>query len=334
MFKDMLKTMLAAYGATGREQNVSNVIRSFVEPYADEIYNDVMGNLIAVRTGESGKKIMLSAHMDQIGFIVIDIDEKGFLRVSNVGGINPFISVARAVVFESGVQGVLFCEPEKGMKEASMSTLFIDIGAKDYEEAASKVSIGDVAVYVSNYMELGDRVSCGALDDRICCAIVAEAFMNAPRIHDVYAVFTVQEEVGLRGATTAAYAINPDFGINLDVTAVGDIPKCAKMSVKLGNGPTIKVMDSSAIIPKFVRNHLERVACENNITVQNEVLAAGGTDAGAVLKTRGGIPACCISIPTRYIHTPVETADMRDCLGAIDFVRALLSEKEIPAFKA
>lgn len=331
MFKDMLKEILAAYGATGREQTVSDVIKAYVAPYADEVYNDVMGNLIAIRRGTSGKRIMLSAHMDQIGLIVCDIDEKGFLRVSNVGGVSPIVSAAREVVFENGVRGVVYFETEKaGIDKAALSTLFIDIGAESYDQAAAKVQIGDVAVYATNFVDMGKRFACGALDDRVCCAIVAESFMTAASEHDIYAVFTVQEEVGLRGATTAAYAISPDFGINLDVTLTGDTPKSSRMSVKLGAGPTIKVMDSSSIIPVFVRRFMEDVARENDIPVQNEVLKAGGTDAGAVLKTKGGIPACCVSIPTRYVHTPVETADMDDCLNAVKFVNAMMAKKELP----
>lgn len=333
MFTDMLKDFLKTYGATGREDKIADTIKNYVEAKADEVYTDVMGNLIAVRRGISGKKIMLSAHMDQIGLIVIDIDDRGFLRVSNVGGVNPVVTVAREVVFENGVRGVTYCETEKsGVGEATIAKLFVDIGAMTYEEAAAKVGIGDICVYVTNFVELGNRFACGALDDRVCCAVVAEAFNTAVSDHDIYAVFTVQEEVGLRGATTAAYAISPDFAINLDVTLTGDIPECARMSVKLGAGPTIKVMDSSAIIPTFVRRYMEDVAKKNNIKVQNEVLRGGGTDAGAVLKTKGGIPACCISIPTRYVHSPVEMADIDDCHNAVKFVNAMLAERELPRF--
>ena len=192
--KDMLKSILAAYGPSGREQTVSDVIRSYVEPFADEVYNDTLGNLIAVKKGTSGKKVMLSAHMDQIGLIVVDIDEKGFLRVSNVGGVNPVVSVAREVKFENGTHGVTYFETEKhGAKDATMPELFVDIGATTREEAEAKVQIGDVAVYVTNFVEMGSRVSSGALDDRIACAAVVEAFRTMQNVHDVYAVFTVQD---------------------------------------------------------------------------------------------------------------------------------------------
>lgn len=328
---DMLKSILAAYGPSGREQTVSDVIRSYVEPFADEVYNDTLGNLIAVKKGTSGKKVMLSAHMDQIGLIVVDIDEKGFLRVSNVGGVNPVISAAREVRFENGTHGVTYFETEKhGVKDATMPELFVDIGAASREEAEAKVQIGDVAVYVTNFVELGGRISCGALDDRIACAAVVEAFRTMKNVHDVYAVFTVQEEVGLRGAGAAAYAIEPDLNISLDVTGTGDTPKCGRMSVKLGAGATVKVMDSSVIVPPVVRAFLEEAAAENNVRFQPEVLRAGGTDTGAVQRTRGGILSGCISIPTRYIHSPVETADIGDYEAAVQLVCAAVAKPELP----
>ena len=329
--KDMLKSILAAYGPSGREQTVSDVIRSYVEPFADEVYNDTLGNLIAVKKGTSGKKVMLSAHMDQIGLIVVDIDEKGFLRVSNVGGVNPVVSLAREVQFENGTHGVTYFETEKhGAKDATMPELFVDIGATTREEAEAKVQIGDVAVYVTNFVEMGSRVSSGALDDRIACAAVVEAFRTMQNVHDVYAVFTVQEEVGLRGAGAAAYAIEPDLNISLDVTGTGDTPTCGRMSVKLGAGATVKVMDSSVIVPPVVRAFLMEAADEKNIRWQPEVLRAGGTDTGAVQRTRGGILSGCISIPTRYIHSPVETADMGDYEAAVQLVCAAVAKQELP----
>ena len=313
MFKDMLQDLLLCYGPTGREQTVSNLIRKYAEPYCDEIRTDVLGNLITYKKGTSGKKVMLSAHMDQIGLIVTDIDEKGFLRVANVGGVSPTITIAREVVFENGTRGVTYFETEKEkVTTAAFPHMFVDIGAASLEEALSKVQIGDVAVYAGHFVEMGSRFASAALDDRLGCAVILEAMKTIKTPHDLYAVFTVQEEVGLRGATTAAYAIHPDFSINIDVTRTGDTPKSDRMSVELGKGPTIKIMDASAIIPAVVRSFMASCAKEAGIPVQNEVLRAGGTDAGAILRTKGGILSGCISLPTRYIHTPVETADMSD----------------------
>ncbi|MEG1548675.1 MAG: M20/M25/M40 family metallo-hydrolase [Clostridia bacterium] len=331
MFNDMIKDILAAYGPSGREQTVSDVIRGYVAPFVDEVYSDALGNLIAHKKGTSGKKLMLSAHMDQIGLIVTDIDENGFLRAMNVGGVGTTISIARNVIFQNGTHGVTYFETEKkNITNATLSEVFIDIGAADREEAQSRVCIGDVAVYRTPVLEMGKRMVSGAMDNRICCAIIAQALSKISSPHDIYAVFTVQEEVGCRGAGAAAYAIEPDLNINLDVTLTGDTPKAARMSVALGKGPAIKVMDSSLIVPLCVRNFMERVAKAHDITVQNEVLQAGGTDTSAIQRSRGGVLAGCISIPTRYVHSPVETVDLGDVNAAVSLLRALVAESELP----
>ena len=331
MFKDMTKAIVEAYGPSGRERAAGEVIKGFVAPHADKVYYDALGNLIAYKKGTSGKKIMLATHMDQIGLIVTNIDDKGFLRVSNVGGVSPTVSIAREVMFENGTRGVVYFETEKKkMTEAGMAELFIDIGAKTKEEAEAKVEIGDVAVYAPHFFEMGEYIACGALDDRLCCAIAAEAFNTMKTEHDVYAVFTVQEEVGCRGAGPAAYAIEPDLAIALDVTLTGDTPKAANMSVVAGNGPTIKVMDSSVIVPVIVREFLKKCAEAEGIPYQYEVLRAGGTDTSAVQRTKDGVLAGCISIGTRYIHSPVETASMRDVENAVKLLKAALAQKELP----
>jgi len=330
MFKQMLKDVLLAYGPSGREETAAQVIRGYVAPWCDDMYTDALGNLIAYKKGTSGKKIMLSAHMDQIGLIVTDIDDDGFLRVANVGGVNPLITVARDVVFENGTRGVTYFETEKKFTEATMMDLFIDIGAKTRAEADEKVQIGDMAVYKTDFVEMGNRFACGALDDRLCCAIIMEALRTMNTTHDIYAVFTTQEEVGLRGATPAAYAIAPDFNINLDVTGQGDTPKCTRMSMKLGKGPAIKAMDLSVIVPMCVRRFMEECAKANAIPYQTEVLRFGGTDTAAVQRSRGGVLAGCVSVATRYIHSPVETADMDDVMNAVKLVNAMVAREDLP----
>ncbi len=332
MFKDMLKSIVEAYGPSGRERACAEVIKSYVAPHADKVYYDALGNLIAYKKGTSGKKIMLATHMDQIGLIVTHIDDKGFLKVSNVGGVSPMISIAREVMFENGTRGVTYYENEKKtMAEAGIAELFIDIGANSKEEAEAKVEIGDVAVYAPHFFEMGRFITCGALDDRLCCAIAAEAFNTMETEHNVYAVFTVQEEVGCRGAGPAAHSIEPDLAIALDVTLTGDTPKCTPaMSVTAGNGPTIKVMDSSVIVPTIVREFLKKCAEENGIPYQHEVLRAGGTDTSTIQRTKDGVLAGCISIGTRYIHTPVETASMDDVENAVKLLKAALKQKELP----
>lgn len=330
-FKELTKALCEVYGPTGREYKAAALIKEKLAPYADELRTDPMGNLIAIKRGTSGKKVMLSAHMDQIGLIVLDIDDKGFIRFAPVGGIDPEATVLREVVFENGVRGVIYHE-ERTLKgeNPKLAQMFIDIGARTREEAEAHVSVGDICTYAPHFVDMGSRVSCGALDDRICCAVVIEAMKSISSPHDIYAVFTVQEEVGLRGATAAAYSVHPDFSINLDVTASCDTPECEYMPMRMGEGPTIKFMDRSAVFTRPVIDFMKRVAEKCGVKVQNEVLRYGGTDSGAIQPMLGGIPAACVSVPTRYIHSPVETADIEDCLGAAEFVKAMAEESELP----
>ena len=324
----MIKNILGAYGPSGREDKAAEAIKQYVAPYADEVYRDTMGNLIAHKRGTSGKKIMLSAHMDQIGFIVVAIDEKGFLRVARVGGVNPIIATAREVVFENGVKGVTYFEntAKHGVNEATFNELYIDIGCASREEAEKKVAIGDMAVYVTNYVELGERASCGAMDDRICCAIVAEAMKEMKSEHDVYAVFTVQEEVGCRGSKAAANAIQPTYGIACDVTVAYDYPGASGGAVSIGGGAAIKVKDSSVVCSQLIVNGLTKLADDAKIKYQYEVLTAGGTDTSSMQVAGAGCYAGCVSIPLRYVHTPIETLDKADLDACVALIREFIEK--------
>ncbi|MBR6816576.1 MAG: M20/M25/M40 family metallo-hydrolase [Clostridia bacterium] len=333
MRKEMLKDILQAFGPAGNEEIVSGVIAEYIRPYCDSVYNDAMGNLICCKKGTSGKKIMLSAHMDQIGFIVVDIDEKGFLRIANVGGILPALSVGREVAFANGVHGVIYFETPKtrdASAQAALPNMYVDIGCSTKEQAEEKVQVGDMCVYVTNMVDMGNRIASGAMDNRVCCAVIVEAMMALQSPHDVYAVFTVQEEVGLRGAAAAAYAIDPDFNINLDVTLTGDTPKMPAMSVALGDGPAIKMMDSSVIVPMSVRKFMIECAEQAKIPYQREVLRAGGTDTAVIQKVKDGILAGCISIPCRYVHTPTEVVDMADVDGAVALICEMVAKEQLP----
>ncbi|MBR4428875.1 MAG: M20/M25/M40 family metallo-hydrolase [Clostridia bacterium] len=329
-FKETVRKVTEVYGPSGRETKAGQLLTDMIRPYVDEIKFDALGNAVGIRKGTSGKKVMLSAHMDQIGLIVLDIDDKGFLRFAPVGGISPEMTVGRDVVFQNGTRGVVCREQKNVTPPAALTQMFIDIGCSSREEAEAHVAMGDICVYAAHFVDMGSRVACCALDDRICCAILVEAMKKIRSPHDIYCVFTSQEEVGCRGAQAAAYWIDPDFGINLDVTASADTPECNPMPMKLGEGPTIKYKDRSAVITKPVIEFMHRVADKHGIKVQNEVLPYGGTDASAVQTTRGGKPACCVSVATRYIHSPIETADLNDCLGAVDFVCAMAEEAELP----
>jgi len=326
MNMQLLYDILGGYGPSGCEGRVRAVIERALEGHVDSLETDVMGNLIAVKKGDgTGKRIMLSSHMDHIGLAVIDADKHGFLRVCNVGGIRAQKMVSGHVVFESGVCGVVGAD-EKLKGEMTVSELYIDIGAQSREEALSMVSIGDMCVMQPRVSRLGEhRLASPAMDDRIACFVQAQVLLSLPEKmkNDVIAVFSVQEEVGLRGATTAAYAVNPDMGIAIDVTGVGDVPKVAtKLPVSLGKGAAVKIMDRSLICTPSVVEMMEKLAQERSIPVQREVLPYGGTDAGAIQKTRGGVPSGVVSIPCRYIHSEAETVDLRDVRAAIDLVAA------------
>lgn len=324
---NMLKKLCTAYGPTGREQKVADVIKTMIEPYADEIRQDTMGNLIALKKGSvGGKKIMLAAHMDEIGLIVTHIDDDGFLRVAPVGGVNPQRSMFHRVLFENGVQGVIGHQTKEfKIQDMKMDHLFVDIGAKTKRQAQNKVQIGDIAKFSAPYIRLGRRASSPAMDNRAGCAVLVDLMSKIKgNALDIYFVFTSQEEVGLRGARTAAFGLRPDLGIAIDVTPTGDTPDSMRFSVDLGKGPAIKIKDRSLICNPKVVKLLTAAAEKAGIKTQREVLTFGGTDSGAIQTTGDGVPAGVISIPCRYVHSQSETVDIGDIEGAVKLLEAAL----------
>ncbi len=313
MIFELTKKICSAYGPSGRENTVSEVIKAEIKDYVDEVYNDTMGNLIARKKG-TGKKIMLSAHMDSIGFAVSFVEDEGFLRFGAIGGLSKEDVANVPVKFENGVRGVVSYGDEKKWSELTLSDFYIDIGAKNKEEALKLVRPGDFAVYANEHFTQGDIIVGPYMDDRIACVVQILAIKEAkPTENDVYYVFSTQEEVGLRGATTAAYAINPDYGIATDVTCTGDTPETKmKMEVKLGEGPCVKIMDRSVICNKEVKDILYKAGADLDMKLQEEVLLFGGTDTAAMQRTREGALAGAISIGTRYIHTPCEMVSITD----------------------
>lgn len=324
----LLDKLLNTFGPSGNEEKVSQIIEKEIETYVDEIYRDAMGNLIAFKKG-NGKKIMLSAHMDEIGLIITHIDTKGFLRFSNIGGVSQSLSHGQRVQFKDGTIGFISSEPLEENEELKLEKMFIDIGVSNKEEAEKKVSIGDVVSFCGPLVINNNRGFSKAMDNRISCFILIEIIKRIKRNHhNIYFVFTVQEELGIRGAKTSAYRINPDVGIAVDVTITGDTPKAKVMEVSLGKGPAIKVLDSSIICHPKVKELLISTAKEFKIPFQLEVLEKGGTDAGAIHLTKEGIPTGAVSIPTRYIHSPGEMVDLDDVENAIRLLIKTL-EKEI-----
>jgi endoglucanase len=338
--KDLIRDFTQAYGPSGNEDQVRNVIRRAVETLCDRITVDALGNLIAFRQGKGKgegpgagrRRVMLAAHMDEIGLIVTHIDDKGFLRFAEVGGVSPHMLIGQRVVFGNGAEGSIGTERVDEIKDLKIDKMFIDIGARTAAWAREKVEVGDMATFQRGLSDMGGRVAAKAMDDRIGCVVIAETLRRLGESpHDIHAVFTVQEEVGLRGARTSAYGIDPDFGLAFDVTGVGDTPRARSIvNMELGNGACIKAKDASLIVPPAVKNLLVRTAKDNGIPYQLEVLPAGGTDTAAIQLTRSGVPAGCISIPTRYIHTPVELVDLDDVEACVALaVKVLMGPIEV-----
>jgi len=327
--KELIKRITEEYGPSGREGKIAEIIEKEIAPFVDEVKLDKLGSLIALKKG-SGARVMLAAHMDEIGLIVTHIDKEGFLRFDVVGGVAAFRLTGLRVMFGNGLVGVIGAE--KGdPASAGIDKLFIDIGAISKEDAESRVSIGDFAVFRQDFVDLGKRAIAKAMDDRIGCVVLIETakrLKSSP--NEIHFVFTVQEEVGLRGATASAYAVDPDIGIALDVTRTGDLPESVTMDVSLGKGPAIKVKDSGIISSPKVKDLLVRIAKNLNIQYQLEILLGGATDASSIEKARGGVPSGVISIPTRHLHTPSEMVDIDDVEDCVRLLTSTL-EKDLRA---
>lgn len=323
--KSLIKSLVESIGPSGYEGATRDLVRAEINGLADEIRVDPLGNLIA-RKGSGGQRIMLAAHMDEIGVIATHIDENGFVRFTTIGGVRPHTCLGGRVRFLNGSQGVIGGERlEEGGKVHTFDQLFIDVGAVSRETCPVKV--GDMAVFDRPFLDLGDRLVSKTMDDRIACAILIEALRqikNTP--NELYFVFTTQEEVGTRGAGTAAFGIDPEIGISVDVTGTGDTPRGTRMAVALGKGPAIKVRDGGMLSdPRLVQAMVETAEAAG-IPYQLEVLEAGTTDARAMQVSRAGMPAGCVSIPCRYIHSPSEMVDYNDVQNAVRLLVALLSQ--------
>jgi endoglucanase len=326
--KSLIQKLVETTGPSGYESQIRAVIRREVEPLADEIRVDALGNLIAVKgqVKPGGKKIMLAAHMDEIGLIATHIDENGFVRFTTIGGVRRMTCVGGRVRFLNGASGVIGQEnPDEKTKLPEFEHMFIDVGAAS--RAGCPVRVGDLAAFDRPFADYGDRLVSKAMDDRIGVAVLIEAlrqFQQGP--NQLFFVFSVQEEVGLRGATTAAYGLDPEIGIAVDVTATGDTPKGLKMAISLGKGAAIKVRDGGMLSDPRVIDWMVRTAVQKNIPYQMEVLEGGTNDARAIQLARAGVPAGCISIPCRYIHSPSEMIDYADVQSTVYLIQALVSQ--------
>lgn len=340
--KQLLERLSNAHGVAGREGGIYEILRKELRPHVDRIEKDAMGNLIAVREG-GPFSFMLAAHMDEIGMMVKYVDEKGFVRFVPLGGwYAPTLYNQRVVLHGSRgmIYGVIGGKPphvmeeEERKKPVKMEEMFIDIGAKDAEEAkAMGAETGTPITIDRTFCSLGGtRVTGKAFDNRAGIAVLVSTMQRVETEHTVYAVCTVQEEVGLKGAKTSAFNLDPSCAIALDVTIPGDHPGIEKRhsAIEMGKGPSITIIDSAGrglISSPAMVEWLRRTAENIGIPVQMEVGAGGTTDATAIHLTKGGIPSVTLSIPARYIHSPVEVVDLVDMEYAVELLAKAMMRK-------
>ena len=323
---DMMKTLealVSAYGPSGCETEISQVIEGLAKPFVDEISRDVMGNLICRKKG-SGPRVMFSAHMDSIGMVATHINEKGFIHVGAIGGVKAARALYAPVRFQNGAKGLVCADVDADLSKLKAEELVIDIGAADGEEAKKLVQVGDIAVYDTPIRAACGRVISPYMDDRIACLVLLMVMEQLGETdNDLYFVFSTQEEVGCRGAKTAAWAIDPDYGIAVDVCGTDDMPSSKHtMTALCGKGAAVDVMNKSVICHPEMVKKLTQLAKEKGIPVQKTVTRMGGTDAGPIHQTRAGVYTGGIAIPCRYVHTPTELVDLGDVRACADLALA------------
>ena len=335
----LLNTICTTPGAPGFEQRIRQLVLKEIEGLVDEVEIDNMGNVYAIKRGTGDKRVMIGAHMDEIGFIVTHIDDNGFIRFHTLGGFDPKTLTAQRVIVhgKEDVIGVMASKPihvmspEERNKVAKAKDYFIDTGMPG-EEVKKLISVGDSITREREFIEMGDCVNGKSLDNRLAVFILIETLRNLKGKEipfDLYGVFTVQEEVGIRGANVSSMRINPDFGFGLDTTIAFDLPGAAEHEkiTKLGEGTAIKLMDASTICDYRMVNYMKQTADKHEIQWQPEILTAGGTDtAGIQRMTEGGSIAGAVSIPTRHLHQVIEMAHKDDIQGSIDLLTACISE--------
>lgn len=324
---ELLKKLTEADSPSGREGSVSELIRAEAERLGYEVKTDALGSVVAHKPGK-GAKLMLDAHMDEIGIAALYTEDNGYVRFGAVGGLNVSELPKKRVRFLNGLTGVVGSEEESFKEKPELKKLYIDIGAKDKETAEKLVKTGDMAVFDGPFVKNGDTVISKALDNRAGCYILLRVMeLLGETENELYFAFTVQEEVGLRGAKTAAFSIMPDHAIAVDVTDTGDTPGCPPMAVKLGGGAAVKIMDRSVMCDTYVTEKLIGAAEREGIKYQREIMTDGGTDTGAIALTGAGVRTGAVSVPVRYVHSPSEMASEEDIEACIRLIAAVCAEK-------
>ena len=327
--QDLLEKLAKTFGPSSKEDRVKNLIKEELKAY--ELKEDKLGNLV-YHFSHDGPKLMLSAHLDSIGVIVTDVDKNGLIRFAPVGGLREVSIFGSDILFESGVRGTVFCDDNDALqdkKELKMNKLFIDIGAKSKKEALNSVNIGMEGVFFPNFSILDGRAISPSMDDRSGCAVLVELIKNLKiknLRYDLYVVFTVEEEIGVKGARTSTYEITPDFGIAIDVTSCFDYIEPRLSVVELGKGPAVKVMDGGMITNIELRNKVIEVAEKNKIPYQLDVKTGGATDAMAMQVAKEGVKAAVVSIPTRYVHSKGEVVDLSDVKNTVALLKSFIEK--------
>ena len=318
---ELVKTLSKAYGPSGWEGEVRETIKSIAEPMGFECRTDALGNLICRKAPVNSldtapQKLLMAAHMDSLGLMVTRITDKGYLKFGRLGYIDPMNIVGLPVRFKNGTTGTIHANSGTKAADLSFDNLYIDLGCGSKDEAEKYVKVGDAAVFDSPcYVSGNGKYITGPyMDDRACCAMMLLAMEQLEETaNDLYFVFTVQEEVGTRGAQTAGYGVDPDMAFIFDVTDSNDVPGGeADATCCTGKGPAVMIMDSSVICHPAVVEHIEKTAKELKLKVQKDVCLAGGTDGGPIHMTRGGVPTGGVSLPLRYMHSPQEMACIKD----------------------
>ncbi|MFZ2900521.1 MAG: M42 family metallopeptidase [Saprospiraceae bacterium] len=332
---ELLKKICETPGAPGFEQRIRSFVLEEVKPYADHVEVDPMGNVIAVKKGKEPKRVMVAAHMDEISFMVTHIDDDGFLRFHPLGGFDPKTLTSQRVIVHGrkdviGVMGskpIHIMKPEERNKAPQIQDFFIDLGLPK-EEVKELIAVGDPITRERELIEMGHCINSKSLDNRVSVFILLETLreLKDKEIpYDLYSVFTVQEEVGIRGAQKTAHLIDPHFGFGLDVTIAFDVPGAQphEMVTKLGKGAAIKIMDSSTICDYRMVNYLKQLAGQHDIPWQPEILTGGGTDTAGIQRSgKSGAIAGAISIPLRHVHQVIEMANKSDIRACIDLLKA------------
>ena len=340
---DILKQLSEMPGAPGREELVRDFIIEQVKDHVDEMKVDAMGNLLCrkKKSGDDVQRVMIACHMDEIGFIVRHIDDNGFVRIQHLGGFDTRNLFARRVRIQTrdgdmllgnlnpGGRPIHVASPEERNKIPKISDFYIDLGMSK-DEVKKKVRVGDPVTLTQEFVELGEKLVSGKnMDNRVACWLGIRLLQQLEDPdYDLHVVFTVQEEIGIRGAHTSAYQVEPDISIALDVTLAVDTPGASPEDyiTELGKGAAIKIMDAGTVSNRELVDTFIDLAEEKEIPYQLEVLPFGATDNAAQQRSRAGSKAICLSVPTRYVHTVTETLHKDDLYATLDLLKAFLKQ--------